>query len=524
MRVPRTPARFDSSNNDPRFDAIPAGGVMQEWRRRLTSPLALLTLLALWLLASLGWRPLLLPDEGRYAGVAREMLLRDGWVPLLNGLPFFHKPPLLYWLDMAAMSLLGVNQFAARIAPAMGAWLMGAALYLSVRRWHGERAAIVTLALLATCPGFFVGAQYVNHDMLVAGLITVAVLAFARAVDDPARIALHWLVAAWCACALALLTKGLIGIVLPALIVGPWLLAQRRWRQTLQLLHPLGWLAGLAVAAPWFVAAQARYPGFFDYFFIEQHFRRYMQTGFNNMAPPWIYLLVLPALTLPWCAWAPEAWRRAWLRRGPQMGLYAWWVVAVVIFFSLPASKLVGYVLPALAPWCALLGLGVVNARTRWWRGSLLAASLLCVGLVAALAWQAPRSAKPAALALAAQMGPEDRVVFVDHYFYDLPFYAQLKHPVIIASDWADPALPMRDNWRKELYEAAHFDPATGGALLWPLDRVGELVCGPHSVWFVSRPGRKAHLAGIPGLKPVYADAVVQVQMASGFAGGRSCP
>ena len=148
-----------------------------------------LILLALWLLATAWWRPLLLPDEGRYANVAREMLNGSLLVPTLNGLPFFHKPPLAYWIDIAAMTVFGQNAFAVRLAPALGAWLMGAALFLAMRRWHGERFATIALVAIATTPFFFVGGQYVNHDMLVAGLITVAVLCIARAVDDgpPAR-------------------------------------------------------------------------------------------------------------------------------------------------------------------------------------------------------------------------------------------------------------------------------------------------------------------------------------------------
>ncbi|HEX7382820.1 MAG TPA: glycosyltransferase family 39 protein [Burkholderiaceae bacterium] len=184
--------------------------------------------LALWLLATLGLHPLLVPDEGRYVGVARAMLLSGDWlVPRLDGLPFFHKPPLMYWIDAVAMRVLGVNEFAARLAPAIGAWVMGAALYLALRRWHGVRAARVALAVLATAPLFFIGGQYANHDMVVAGFISAAVFAFAAAAEDGSRRL--WQLG-WLACALALLAKGLIGIVLPLLAVGPWLLARRRRR------------------------------------------------------------------------------------------------------------------------------------------------------------------------------------------------------------------------------------------------------------------------------------------------------
>src|SRR3954469_18814233 len=104
------------------------------WPQRLRLPGVQLALLAAWLLATIGWRPLLLPDESRYGNVAREMLRGDALVPTLNGLPFFHKPPLLYWVDLAAMHVAGITPFAARFGPAVGAWIMAAALALAVRR------------------------------------------------------------------------------------------------------------------------------------------------------------------------------------------------------------------------------------------------------------------------------------------------------------------------------------------------------------------------------------------------------
>jgi len=494
------------------------------------SPRALLALLALWLLATLGVRPLLLPDEGRYANVAREMLRSGEWlVPTLNGLPYFHKPPLMYWLEIAAMHVVGVTPFAGRIASMLGAWIMAATLFFAMRRWHGARAATTGLLLIASCPLFFLSGQYANHDMLVGALIGAAILAFARAVDEPqgplwagAKTDLRWIVAGWVLCAFAMLAKGLIGFVLPALVIGPWLLARGRWRQMLKLLHPLGLLAFAAVAAPWFVAMQSRYAGFNDYFFMEQHFRRYALTSFNNAHPFWFFIVVLPVLTLPWAAWLPAALRRAWRQRTqPMLGLYAWWVIAIVGFFSVPSSKLVGYVLPALAPWCALLALAVAGdagdagdhsaeSRTpaRAPRAAFAIGVLICLGVVAGLAWKSPRSNRGAALALAAQIAPDDKVVMVDEYFFDLPFYADLKRPAIIASDWDNPDLPKHDNWRKELHDAARFDPALGKQVLWPLARLDALSCGLGAAWFVVSPAdAKTRGAALAGAQRVYADA-----------------
>jgi 4-amino-4-deoxy-L-arabinose transferase-like glycosyltransferase len=456
--------------------------------RRLNNPALVLLLLAVWLLATLGVRPLLLPDEGRYGNVAREMLLGDGLVPTLNGLPFFHKPPLMYWLDMAAFQVFGINAFAARFGSFVGAWLMGASLFLALRRWLGLQSALIALGVLATCPFFYVGSQYANLDMLVAGVLTVAVLCFVRALELP-KIDLGWLVAGWLACALAMLAKGLIGFVLPALVLGPWLLAQGRWRQIIGMLHPLGLLAFAVVAAPWFVWMQQRFPAFYDYFFIEQHFRRFAQATFNNVHPFWFYVAVLPLLTLPWslclrrnalsAAPTPQARPLAGLT-----SLLVWWVMAIVGFFSLPSSKLVGYILPALAPWCALLS--VAAGRGRAWRWLMPASAVLCVATVMALAWKAPGSHRDVAEQLARLQQAEDHVVFVNEAFYDVPFYAQLRQPAIVLSTWNDADISKHDNWRKEFADAARFDTAQATKILWTPHRLAELRCSAGTTWLIA--------------------------------------
>jgi 4-amino-4-deoxy-L-arabinose transferase-like glycosyltransferase len=506
-----------------------------------TRPRTVLLLLALWLLATAGLRPLLLPDEGRYANVARDMLIgtsSDGLVPLLNGLPFFHKPPLLYWLDMLAMAVLGVNQLSARFAPFVGAWVMGAALFMAVRRWHGAAAARATLMVLATCPFFFIGGQYANLDMLVGGLITATVLAFARAVDDGSR-SLRWMLSAWALAAASVLAKGLIGFVLPALVIAPWLLAQRRWRDLLWLLHPLGLLLFVALALPWFALMQLRYPGFFDYFIMEQHFRRFAQASFNNVHPAWFYVAVLPLLTLPWSGWLPASLLTVKERCGAfsasdrsRWGLWIWWLIAVIGFFSLPSSKLVGYALPALAPWCAVLGVAVaasLSTSKTAWKWTLALASVACMVLVfllaspqamTALKLKPPTSSKAVAAVLAAQIGPRDRVVFVDEMFYDLPFYAGLRQPPIVASNWSDPEVPLRDNWRKELFDAARFDPVRGRELLIPIDRLNDLTCGDVAVWFVLKAASLPRMAQVPGAVGVAVKGDVQLMRAP----GRACP
>ncbi|MEK0417284.1 MAG: 4-amino-4-deoxy-l-arabinose lipid transferase [Pseudomonadota bacterium] len=475
------------------------------WQR----PAVVLGALALWLFWTAAWRPLLLPDEGRYASVAWEMWRGDPWVPTLNGLPFFHKPPLLYWLDMAAFSVFGVNAFAARIGPALGAFVLGASLYVHLRHWHGERTARVGLVLLATTPFFFVGGQYVNHDMGVAGCITAAVLAAVRGLETAGSERRGWIIQSWLFCGLGVLAKGLIGVVLPGLVVLPWLLAQRRWMDVLRLMHPLGLLVFCGVVLPWMATMQFRFQDFFDYFIIEQHFRRYRGTVFNNQHPAWFYLAVLPLLTLPWSLWLWPALRRFRInirtnsRMNWQWALYAWWVVAIVGFFSMPRSKLVGYALPALAPWCAFLAL-VLADRLKTWALTAAASAVLCVAVVTGIAWKVPYSAQETAQVLQQQWRPGDRVVFVDEYLYDLPFYAQLSEPVWVLSRWNDADIAQRDNWRKELHDALRFATAQNRSRLVPFEEAGRVTCTAGQVWWVGRQDPRLQasaLSQLPGLQ-----------------------
>ena len=457
--------------------------------------------LAIWLLATLGFRPLMLPDEGRYAEVAREMLLGDGWLPTLYGQPFFHKPPLMYWLDLAAMKVFGINVFAARFAPALGAWLMGAALHADVYRRHGARAAAIALGVLATCPFYFFGAQYANHDMLVAGLATVAILCARRSVDEPRHADLRWVFAAWSAMAFAVLAKGLIGVVLPALVIGPWLLWQGRWRALPRLMHPLAMLAFAVIALPWFIAMQWRFPQFFDYFIVEQHFRRFAESGFNNAEPFWFFAAVVPLLTLPWSLWLPSVLRKRQAPGAPtptsapatsraEVGLYAWWIVAILGFFSLPNSKLVGYALPALAPLVALLALHSRLGRAFRW--VMPAAACSCLALLLVCTLKARGSHRDIGLALGAQMKPGDRVVFVNEPYFDVPFHAGLKQPPFLLSDWLDPTIVRDDTWRKAMHDTARFDPRGAAERLLPAARVAALLCESGTVWFVAGRGWQA--------------------------------
>ena len=463
----------------------------------------------LWVLfLTIGWlaftawlRPLTLPDEGRYVGVAWDMLRTGDWLtPRLDGLPFFHKPPLFYWITASAMSAFGLHEWPARVASIAGGSAAAFGLFLFVRRWGNAKDALTALIVLLTSPMFFIGAQFANLDMLVAGCISVCVLLFAHAAladmhgNESRGFALS---GGYFALALAVLAKGLIGIVLPGLIIVLWLgLLRQFW-----VLARLVWLPGIAlfaiVTVPWFVLMQVNFPEFFHYFFVVQHFQRFTAGGFNNHQPFFFYPLALLLFGLPWTPWLFNGWRvgtREPVRR-PQRMLMVVWLAVVVVFFSVPQSKLIGYVLPALPPLAFLLAEGLQTflrdssrpRRALWPKVSALIAALVCVIAALTLALLPLSSSRVIGQALLKDRQPGEQVVFVGNYYYDVAFYAHLVEPIAVAMDWKDKRLTQSDNWIKEFADAARFAPPTTASrtLLLTADLTRSL-CSRRVSWIVA--------------------------------------
>jgi 4-amino-4-deoxy-L-arabinose transferase-like glycosyltransferase len=514
--------------------------MMRRAARPVTEHAALLVLAVAWLAATAWLRPLMLPDEGRYIGVAWEMLRSGHWLtPTLDGLPYFHKPPLFYWITAASLRLFGMSEWAARLAPLLGAAAGASALFLFARRWADQRVAALALLVLVTQPLFFFGAQFANLDMLVAGCIGAAILAFAHAAlgaaagapRQKASLAIGYLFAA-----LGVLAKGLIGAVLPGLVILAWLLVLRRQRAVLSLLWLPGIALFLAVAGPWFVAMQGRFPDFSHYFIVVQHFGRYAQAGFNNAQPFWFFPLVLAVLALPWSPWLARATRRAYwddAERGPVRKLMWLWLVIVTVFFSLPQSKLVGYILPVTLPLAFLAADSAVQLRrdSSWWRrlwgATAILATVCCLALAGLAAAYPQRSTRELARALQSRILPGDRVLFLHQYYFDLPFYAGLRAPVAVADDWGNPDVSRHDNWRKELADAGQFAPEADRQVLLPRGAVMAALCASPITWLVAPKSMIKDYPELQGAAPVFetgSDALWRVRGGvTGDLGARAC-
>jgi 4-amino-4-deoxy-L-arabinose transferase-like glycosyltransferase len=467
----------------------------------MASRAALPVALFAWFAITAWLRILSIPDEGRYVGIALEMLWSGNWlVPRLDTLPYFHKPPLFYWMTAASLATFGINEWAARLPSLLAATGCAFGMFLFVRRWVGEAHARIALLVLATTPFFYGGAQFANLDMLVTACIAATILCAADAVlaAESGRPRRRSLAAAYAFAALGVLAKGLIGIAIPVLVVGAWLLILAKPAMALRLV----WLPGVAlfalIAMPWFALMQAEYPGFLQYFFVHHHFERFATVGFNNQQPFWFLIAVFAGATLPWCPLLASGLkkRHAMLEEGPQRQVRAlmWtWLIATLIFFSIPPSKLIGYVLVAVPPFGALVADAMMQAggsaadAHRQALRMAAAAVLVCAGILAVVIVRERDTTSQIAAEIRPLMtSPTELVAVVGRYSFSLPFYLRHKPPMHIVLNWDDPSVLQSDSWRRELYEAAGFDRERGKTVLLRPAALGLLLaCAKQPVWVI---------------------------------------
>ncbi|MEF9482350.1 glycosyltransferase family 39 protein [Ralstonia sp. 1B3] len=337
--------------------------------------------LALWTDDLFQRSTLFRPDEGRYAEIPREMVASGDWVtPRLNDLKYFEKPPLQYWTTAATFEAFGVNAWGARLWPVLfglGGILMTA---WTLAVYRGGRTAATGAAILASSLLYLLFGQVITLDMGVGFFLTVGACGFALAQRSGASRGgrLGWMLVVWLALAGATLTKGLIGLVVPGLIGVAYLLMTRDWA----LIRRMHWLPGLALyliaTAPWFVIVQQRNPEFFNFFFIHEHFQRFLTNEHHRSGKWWYFIAVGAAGLLPWtpllfAAIGRRLGRVADLFVGTrQFDLMRWsiaWAGMIFLFFSASSSKLPGYIVPAFPALAIVLALALEKCRRAPWRG-----------------------------------------------------------------------------------------------------------------------------------------------------------
>ncbi|GAB3405221.1 glycosyltransferase family 39 protein [Massilia agilis] len=322
----------------------------------------------------LGVRTLVPPDEGRYAEMAREMLATGDWVTTrLNGIKYFEKPPLQTWANALTFAIFGLGEWQARLWLGLNGILGVVLVWHAGRKVFSERVGFYAALVLGSCFYWVACAQINSLDMGLSGMMTISLCALllAQRNDATARENRDWMLACWAGMALAVLAKGLIGLVLPGAILVIYTLAARDWKIWTRLHMGKGLLLFFAIATPWFVLVGLKNPEQPHFFFIHEHFDRFLLKEHHREAAWWVFFVLLAAGSVPWVGVLVQslvlgAKREETGARGPfrpRLMLLVW-LAFIILFFTKSSSKLPGYILPVF-PAAALLVANYLDVGTR---------------------------------------------------------------------------------------------------------------------------------------------------------------
>lgn len=339
--------------------------------------------------AMLGMRALVPTDEGRYAEMAREMVSTGDWItPRLNAIKYFEKPPLQVWATALAFKAFGLGEWQARLWTGLCGWFGILITAFAGLRLYGPRVGLAA-GLVLVSSFFWAALGHINTlDMGVSGMMTLALASLLIAQRDEAdkKERRNWMMACWAGMALAFLSKGLMGIVLPGAVLVLYTLWSRDWKIWTRLHLASGLLLFFAITTPWIVLVSLRNPEFPHFFFIHEQFQRFT-TKIHHRAGPWYYFIpILLFGILPWLGVFFQS-----LRAGikeyemsdfqPKKMLVTW-AVFIFVFFSISDSKLPSYILPIFPALALLIALYLQKTtRSGWMMVSIIVGTIGVAGL-----------------------------------------------------------------------------------------------------------------------------------------------
>lgn len=338
-----------------------------------------------FLFFNLGAYSLKEPDEGRYAEIPREMVEQgDYLVPHLNYVRYFEKPPLLYWVTAASYKVFGTSEWSFRFPNALAALLCALSTFFFVRRWFTQRIAIISFLVLISSFGFLALSRIVTVDMLLTFLLFASLSCFYEYYREGKSVFLYLF---FILLALGILAKGPVAVVLLGSTIVLFLFCEKRMPFVKKLFSPVGLFVFAVIAAPWFVLISLKEKEFFYFFFVDQHFLRFLTTRHNRSGPIYYFLPVLFGGLFPWSVFIPRAVIRFW--RVPSVRLLLVWSLVVFVFFSVSGSKLPPYILPLFPAMAIVLGTLFENAWNeyiKWkWEIVIYAVFLSCTAVGAAM-------------------------------------------------------------------------------------------------------------------------------------------
>ena len=345
----------------------------------------------LWF-GTLNYRHLIPSDEGRYAEIAREMLVTGDWVtPRYNGYKYFEKPPLQAWATATAFQVFGIGDWQARLWTALTGFITILFIGFTGARIYNARAGWLAALVLASSPIWIMSGHFNSLDMGLSSFLVAALCSLLLAqTAHHANSRRNWMWACWVFMALATLSKGVIGAAIPAMVFIAYSLSTWDWKIWTRLRLFSGTILFLVITAPWFILVAQRNPEFLEFFFVHEHLQRFTQDAHSRTGPIYYFVPLLLVGILPWALQIPGAIARAWTERRREFSpswLLACWFIVIFAFFSMSRSKLPGYIIPIFPALALLIGsrldhlLGLTNTMATPWKLQTIGFAIFgCVG------------------------------------------------------------------------------------------------------------------------------------------------
>ena len=409
----------------------------KQWQSWLFDLIILCTIIGCAYFITLGIPALFNPDEGRYAEIPREMLLMHQFVvPHLDGIIYFEKPPLIYWLVAFFEHVFGYSEWSVRAVNALLAITTCLSVYLFSRYFYDRTTAYFAALTLSSSLLFFFMGHLMTLDMGVTCFLTLnLLLLFSGLLTKKA-----WLLyLGYAAAALVILTKGLIGLIFPMMIFGLWIIITGQWQLIKQARLISGLLIILIIALPWHILAQQQVPSFFHQYIIVQQFLRFLTPIMSREMKFWTYLLVFLASFFPWVIFSGIYLKKLFMQLKHRLKLqkewfFLIWIFAIFLFFAFSNSILIPY----LEPITPAMALFTAPYLASLWQQKQLKLQSLLIGLMLFMlllmnfAWViAPefnnRSSKPLATYTHQLLVQHPNAILINYGYYnqDFPYYTQ---------------------------------------------------------------------------------------------------
>ena len=307
----------------------------------------------------LGIMPQMEPDEARYSLIPSAMNQSGNYVtPHIKNVVYLEKPPLVYWATAMSFKVFGENDFSARLFAGFCAWGCILLAYFIGKYFRDEKTGLYAAALLTISAFPFALGRINILDMPLTFFVCFSIWLGYLTLTEEKKKYLYYLF--YFSCALAFLTKGVIGVVFPFIVLVLWLIWAGRWRQIWQLFSPIGILIFLIVVCPWLILAQKENSDFLWFFFVREHFLRFTTKMHGKTEPFYYYLPIIIVGTIPWSVYLIKAWKgksiKEWLFSKEENKLLAVWILFIFLFYTFSSSKLATYIAPVFLPLALFAG------------------------------------------------------------------------------------------------------------------------------------------------------------------------